>query len=65
VLTRALGTLDGGGLVHVLSGGQEAEYRKYFCKIVRHCVSGFIIQLEWSGLGDYTAGKLMGDIQGC
>ena len=27
MLTRAFGTRDGGGLVYVLSGGQEAEYR--------------------------------------
>ena len=56
MLTRALGTRDGGGLVYVLSGGR---------KIVRHCVSGFIIQREWSGWCDYTVGKLRGDIQGC
>ena len=49
MLTRALGTRDGGGLVYVLSGGQKAEYSKYFCKIVRHCVSGFIKQREWLG----------------
>ena len=48
----------------MLSGGQEAEYRKCFCKIVRHFVSGFIIKREWSGLCDYTVGKLRGDIQG-
>ena len=65
MLTRALGTLDGGGLVHVLSGGQEAEYRKYFCKIVRHCVSGFITHREWSGWCDYRVGKLREGILGC
>jgi hypothetical protein len=46
LLTRALGTWGENRLVCVLSGGQEAEYRKCFCKIVRHCVSGFIIQRE-------------------
>ena len=48
MLTRALGTRDGGGLVCVLSGGKEAEYRKCFCKIVRHCVSGYhTAGMEW------------------
>ena len=65
MLTRALGTRDDGGLVCVLSGGQEAEYRKCLCKIVRHRVSGFIIQWEWSGWCDYTVGRVRGDIQGC
>ena len=63
--TRALATRDGGRLVCVLSGGQEAEYSKCICKILRHCVSGFIIQREWSGWCDYTVGRLRGDIQGC
>ena len=65
VLTRGLGTRHCGRLVYVLRGGQEAEYRKCFCKILRHCVCGFIIQREWSGWCDYTVGKLRGDIQGC
>ena len=65
MLTRALETRDGGVLVCVLSGGQETEYRKCFCKIVHLCVSGFIIQREWSGWFDFTVGKLRGDIQGC
>ena len=65
MLTRALGTRDGGRLVCVLSGGQEAEYRKCFCKIVRHFVSGFITQREWSGWCDYRVGKLREDILGC
>ena len=60
----ALGTRDGGGFVCVLSGGQEAEYCKYFCKILRHSVSGFIVEREWIGWCDYTVGGLRGDIQG-
>jgi hypothetical protein len=65
VLTRALGTRDGGGLVYVVSGGQEAEYRKCLCKILRHCVSGFITQRECSGWCDYAVGVLRGEIQWC
>ena len=65
MLTRALVTRDGGGLVCVLIGGQEADYRKCFCKILRHCVSGFFKEWEWSGWCDYTVGELRGDTQGC